>query len=252
MNRLMAAALAVCAAGCSSSSGGSSAPTDGGGGDGAVSNVFTCGKGSLSGTARATDPNGLGPVAGATVSAPGCTTAVTDGRGYVTVNTDPGLLIKLDVSASGYMNEHAEFYVPSGAPAGFNLTGWAYATTTKTTVFKGWTDSDGYVGALVTAMGDGGACASPAGITLSVKSHPELKAVYLKDPMTPDTTLAATVSVAGNVGGAVFGPVPPGTYEIDGAKTGCTIGPLAASQWHFDTTFDVKAGALSFQLLQSQ
>lgn len=247
MNRLMMPVFVVLAAACSSSSGGSSASSDG---DAGSSNVLACGKGSIVGSARGTDPEGLGPIAGATITAPGCTTAVSDDRGYAEVRTDPGFLMKLDVSASGYIKEHAEFALPAGAKNGFSLTGWAFKDATKTTIFTGWDDSQGYVLVLVAAQAEGGACGSPQGITLSLKGHPEIKPVYMKDVTSADPTLTSTVGITNTQGGAVFGPLPPGTYEVDGAKIGCTIGPTASAEWQFDPSFTVEAGTITAQLLQ--
>src|SRR5271166_4931158 len=107
MRSVLLLGLAACLA-CSSSSSHGAAPSGGDGGtgdDSSTANSFTCGKGTVTGTLRATDPNGLGPVAGVKLSAPGCTTAVSDERGYVNVATDPSFVINLDITASGSMHE---------------------------------------------------------------------------------------------------------------------------------------------------
>jgi len=223
----------------------SSSNKNGGGGSGdggTANNDFSCGGGSISGTGRATDPTtGLGPVVGATVSAPGCTTAVTDDRGYVTASTDPGFMIKLDLSNTGYMNEHAEF---AALTNGFAATGYMYPDTIKTTILAGWTESEGYLAVAVSGDGsDGGPCSTADGVTLSVNGHPEIKAIYLKDQETVDPTLTATGSIG--IGG--LGPVPPGNYEVDGTKTGCTSGPLNNGTFQFNSTVDVSAGVLTLQ-----
>lgn len=247
MNRVMIPVLVACAAACGSSSGGSAeVPGDGGG----TSNVLKCGHGSLVGSARGTDANDLGPIAGATVSAPGCTTAVTDGRGYVVVQTDPGFLMKLDVTASGYVHEHAEVSLPTGATNGFALTGSAYPESAKTTLFQGWDDSKGYLLVFAEALADGGTCGSPEGISLSVKGHPELTPIYMKDLNTPDPALTSTAAATTTVGGAVFGPMAPGDYEIEGTKAGCQVSPLSSAEWVFNASVGVEAGAVTLHLLQ--
>jgi hypothetical protein len=236
LSLLAVAASVVSLLGCSSSSGG--------GGNAGASNNFVCGNGSISGTGRATDPNGLAPVPNATASAPGCTTAVTDDRGYIQIATDPGLVIKLDVSASGHVNEHAEFAVLKD---GFALTGYLFEGSVKSGLLPGWSDSQGYIAVLISSSsgGDGGSCTND-GVTVSVKGHPEIPASYLKDLSTLDPTLTAT----GSLGAAVLGPVPPGTYEVDGAKTGCTVSPSTGAYFQFQTTFAVAAGTLSLQSMQ--
>jgi hypothetical protein len=226
-------------AACSSRSSGSSS-------DAGTSNTFTCGGGSITGTGRATDPTmGLGPVPGATATAPGCTTAVTDDRGYITVATDPGLMIKLDVTNSGYLHEHAEFALKE---AGFQVNGYLYPTSIETTILGGWTDSQGYIAVGITADGsDAGPCSTTDGVTISVKGHPEIKATYLKDQQTADPTLTATST---GFAGGVLGPVPPGTYEADGAKTGCTSVPLDGQYFQYNSSFAVSAGVLTLQSIQ--
>jgi hypothetical protein len=236
LHRMMLVVPVVGLLGCSSSSGG---------GNTGASNVFTCGGGSISGTGRATDPNGLAPVPNATASAPGCTTAVSDDRGYIQVATDPNLVIKLDVSANGFVNEHAEFAVLQN---GFALTGYLFESSVKSSILSGWSDSQGYVAVLIssTGGGDAGSTCTNDGVTVSVKGHPEIAASYLKDLSTVDPSLTAT----GSLGAAVLGPVPPGTYEVDGTKTGCTVAPTTDAYFQFQTTFAVAAGTLSLQSMQ--
>lgn len=223
---------------CSSTSSGNGSAAD----SGTAGNAFNCGGGSINGTGRATDPTmGLGPVVGATVSAPGCTTAVTDDRGYVTASTDPGLMMKLDLSGPGYLNEHAEF---AALQNGFAAAGYMYPETIKTTILTGWDDTQGYIAAIASDDGnDAGPCSTADGVTLSINGHPEIKAVYLKDQQTADPSLTATSTF----GGAVLGPIPPGNYEVDGAKTGCTSSPTHSQYFQFNTTVDVKAGVLTLQ-----
>jgi hypothetical protein len=78
-------------------------------------------------------------------------------------------------------------------------------------------DSNGYV---FVAVGgddsDGGPCADGKGTTVSVNGHPEIKPGYLSALTTIDPAGTATEGF-----GAVLGPMPPGTYEIIGTKTGC-------------------------------
>jgi hypothetical protein len=184
---------------------------------------------------------GLGAVVGATVSAPGCTTAVTDDRGYVTAATDPGLMMKLDLSNTGYMNEHAEF---AALQSGFAAAGYMYPETVKTTILTGWTDSQGYIAVVVSDDGsDAGPCSTASGVTVSIKGHPEIAPLYLMDQQTADATLTATSTF----GGAVLGPIPPGSYEVDGAKTGCGTSPTHNQYFQFNTTIGVSAGVLTLQ-----
>ena len=202
---------------CSSKSTGSSADAGT-----TTNNAFTCGGGSISGTGRATDPTmGLAAVPGATISSPGCTTAVTDDRGYV--------------------NEHAEF---AALQNGFAAAGYMYPESVKTTILTSWDDAQGYIAVVASDDGsDAGACATADGVTLSVKGHPEIHATYLKDQQTADPSLTVTSSF----GGAVLGPIPPGTYEVDGAKTGCTSSATKNLYFQFNTTIDVSAGVLTLQ-----
>jgi hypothetical protein len=236
--------LTACIA-CSSSSNGSSGSSGGdAGADGAGSNTMTCGKGSVTGTLRATDPNGLGPIQGATVSAPGCTTAVTDDRGYVNVATDPTFVVNLAVTAPNYMHEFVAF---QALATGFAGQGYLYESNI-TSKLSGWSSSQGYVFVLVGGNGTMGTCGTGDGVTFSIKSHPEIKATYWSDPLTPDSMLPST----GTLGIGTLGPVPAGTYEIDGTKTGCTIGPAKSADFTFQPTVDVAAGILTVQELTLQ
>jgi hypothetical protein len=94
----------------------------------------------------------------------------------------------------------------------------------------------------------GGACGTGDGVTLSIKGHPEIKATYWSDPLTPDAMLPST----GTLGIGTLGPVPAGTYEIDGTKMGCTIAPATNKYFAFQPTVDVATGILTVQELGIQ
>ena len=78
--------------------------------------------------------------------------------------------------------------------------------------------------------------------------EPGIKATYFKDNVNLDPTLMTTATV----GIGALGPVPPGTYEIDGTKTGCTVVPLSNASFKFPATTTVNAGVITGQLLQLQ
>jgi hypothetical protein len=151
------------------------------------------------------------------VTAPGCTTATTDDRGYISVAVDPGFL-KVSFSASGYVKAYTEETVSKG---GFAETGADYPDSAKAALVPMLSDSNGYVFVIFGGDGsDGGPCADAKGTAVSVNGHPEIKAGYLSGLTTIDP---AGTGVEGF--GAVLGPLPPGTYQIDGTKTGCkTVG----------------------------
>jgi hypothetical protein len=143
------------------------------------------------------------------------------------------------------MNEHAEF---AALTTGFQASGYMYPTSIETTILTGWTESEGYIAVAISGDdSDGGPCSTTDGVTISVNGHPEIKATYLKDDETADPTLTATSS---GFGGGVLGPVPAGTYEVDGAKTGCTSASLKTEYFQFNSTIDVSAGVLSLQSIQ--
>jgi len=236
--------LVTCLA-CSSSRGGDSPgrEADGSTDEGGANNTLACGQGSVSGTGHAVDPHTLGPVAGATFSAPGCTTAVTDDRGYINITTDPGFVIKLDGMASGYLSDHFEFQALTD-----NFAGEAYLWESSfASSLPGWSTSQGYVVVEVAAaVPDAGPCSTIEGVTLSVQGHPEIAAHYLSDPDTVDDTLQATTTL----GAGVLGPIPPGSYVIAGAKSGCTVTTDVSSTFQFETTNTFSAGVLNLQVLE--
>ena len=220
---------------CSSSSSG--------GGGGASSNSLTCGNGSLSGQARATDVVSLGPIAGATVSAPGCTTATTDDRGYITAASDPGLLIKLSLTASGYVNAYTEVTV---LQAGFAETGADYKATDAANLISQLSSSSGYLYVGVGGDGsDGGPCSSGTGATVSLDGHPELAPSYLTNQTTIDTSGTATEGF-----GTIFGPMPPGSYSMTATKTGCKSVGRNDGYFAWGTTMTVSANTASIAELQ--
>jgi hypothetical protein len=218
---------------CSSSSS-SSSPGDAA----ASSNAITCGSGALKGQAHLTDPTSLGPVVGATVTAPGCTSGTTDDRGFIAFASDPGVLVKISLKASGYLDEYGEVTILKD---GFLANTFQFLATTKSTIFTGWTDANGYIAVVTGGDGsDGGACSDGKGTTLSIKGHPEVQVGYLSDPKTRSSTLTASAGF-----GAVLGPLPPGMYEIVGTKAGCkTVGQNDGSV-SFGTTTTVFAGTLT-------
>jgi hypothetical protein len=221
----------------SSSSSGSSGSGSGGEG-GASSNLFSCGSGSLTGQVRLTDVTSLGPIAGATVSGPGCTTATTDERGYFQAASDPGFVVKGTFSASGYVNGYVELTVHK---AGFSESGADFSSAAAAAIFPQISGPNGYVYALIGGDGsDGGPCAASTGSTLSIKGHPELAPSYLKTQTTIDATLTATAGF-----GAVFGPVPPGDYEVDATKTGCVSVGRDDGYFAFNNSAVVSANTVS-------
>lgn len=219
---------------CSSSSS-SNSPGDAGTGSNAG---VVCGSGAFKGQAHITDPASLGPVVGATVTAAGCTSGTTDDRGFITVASDPGLLVKISLKASGYLDEYGEVTILKD---GFQASTFQFLATTKSTIFTGWTDANGFIAVVTSGDGsDGGACSDGRGTTLSVKGHPEVQVGYLSDSTTRSSTLTATAGF-----GTVLGPMPPGTYEIVGTKPGCkTVGQSDGSV-AFGTTTTVLAGTLT-------
>ena len=244
MRALLVLGLAMCTS-CSSSSNGSTGSGSGSdaGDGGGASSMIVCGKGSVTATGRLVDPQTAMGVANAAISVSGCTSGATDYRGDFTLKTDVGLVLKLDVSANGYISEHAEWALASG---NFQATAPIYEASFESNL-PGWSSSQGYFFVAVGhTTADAGACSTNDGVTVSVKGHPEIKAVYADTTTSISTTLTST----GTVGIAALGPIPPGTYEVDGTKTGCTVAPLSNTEFQFQTTNDVKANTATVQYLQ--
>jgi hypothetical protein len=237
----LAAVALVALIACSSSSSGNN-----GGSDSGTWNTFTCGGGSVTGTLRLTDASSLGPIAGATLAAQGCSTAQTDDRGYVNFASDPTLLVKLTVTdpTGNHLTEYAEVTVTQNAP---NISTYMFPTADKNTLFTGWNDaSQGYVGIIVQSDGsDAGPCATNDGVTVTVKNHPEISIGYAVDQNTRSPTATATTTF----GAAVAGPIPPGTYEIDLAKTGCKNATTSRGVLAYSNTITVTAGTLTAVLV---
>ena len=206
---------------------------------------MTCGKGTVTGALRATDPNGLGPVPGVTLSAPGCTTAVSDARGYFNLTSDPSFVVRLDVSAPGYLHEHTEFQAKT---TGFMGNGYLFESSI-TSKLPGWSSSQGYFFVIVGGTGTGtGPCSTGDGVVLSIKGHPEITALYWSDPLTPDSKLPST----GSLGLGSLGPVAPGTYDVVGTKTGCTSSGATNPHFAFENPSSTSVGALTLQEIQIQ
>lgn len=243
MRALLVLGLVTCTSCSSSSSSSSGSGTGGDAGDGGgASSVITCGKGSISATGRILDPQTVMGVPNAAIVAAGCTSGATDYRGDFTLKTDPGLVIKADLSANGYMSEHAEFALAMG---NFQATSVLYEASFESNL-PGWSSSQGYFFvAIAHAAADAGPCGTSDGVTVSIKGHPEIKAYYADTA----TSISSALTSTGTVGLAALGPVPPGTYEVDGVKMGCTVAPLSNTQLEFQTNNDVKAGAATVQYL---
>jgi hypothetical protein len=191
-----------------------SSAVDAGDAGGTPNNILKCGNGTLTGVARATDVITIGPIANATLSAPGCTTAISDDRGYVQVAIDPGVVLKLSATADNYVNAYAEITVLKG---GFNETGADYKKSDSANLIPQLSTSNGYLFVGVGGDGsDGGPCSSGTGAAVSVDGHAELKPSYLSDQKTIDPNGTATEGF-----GTLFGPMPPGTYSVTATKTGC-------------------------------
>ncbi len=234
--------LRIAAAGlvaCSSSSAGDDA-----GADVAVVNTFKCGTGGITGAWRLVDVTSLAPIAGATLTGVGCGTTTTDDQGNVQADLQQGLLVNVDLSASGYVTAHAE---ATPQASGFFRTVFMEPATAKTTVFTGWTSGSGYAIALISPNGtDAGACSTSDGLVASVNGHPEIPVGYLTDAITRSSTATSTTPFAV----AVFGPMPPGTYEFDAVKTGCAAGPDHGIYFLWPQTMDVEADTLSMVQLK--
>jgi hypothetical protein len=245
MRALLVVGLVMCTSCSSSSNGSSSSGTGSDAGDaGGGSSTIVCGKGTITATGRIVDPQTAMGVPNAAVSSVGCTPGVADYRGDFTLKTDVGLVLKPYVSANGYINEHAEWALASG---NFQATAALYESSFESNL-PGWSSSQGYFLIAVThaATVDAGPCSTNDGVTVSVKGHPEIQAVYANTATSVDPTLTST----GTVGLAALGPVPPGNYEVDGAKMGCTVAPLSNNEFVFQTTEDVKADTATVQYLQ--
>jgi hypothetical protein len=230
---------------CSSSSNGSTGSgtgSDAGDGGGA-SSVITCGKGSVTVTGRIVDPQTAMGVPNAAISSVGCTSGATDYRGDFTVKSDLGLVLEPYISANGYISEHAEWALAS---ANFQATAPLYEASFESDL-PGWSSSQGYFFVAVAHdTSDAGPCSTSDGVTVSIKGHPEIKASYADT----STSISPTLTSTGTVGLAALGPIPPGTYEVDGTKTGCTVAPLSNTEFQFQTTNAVKANTATVQYLQ--
>jgi hypothetical protein len=149
-------------------------------------------------------------------------------------------MIKVNVTKTGNINEYGEVTILKD---NFEASTYAFPESTRATVFPGLDATHGYVAFPVIGDGsDGGPCASGAGVVVSIKDHPEVKAGYLKDPGTRDATMTATGGV-GNL--AALGPLDPGTYEIVATKTGCTGLPTKNDMFQFSAPITIKANTLT-------
>ena len=230
---LVALSVAAC------NSGNSTSPAS----DAGPSNDFVCGAGGASGELRVTDATSVGAVAGAIISAPGCTTATADDRGDIAANFVPGQLLAIDIAASGYIDTHLDVTVLAG---GFQFHPGMYPESSRSSVFTGFSDTNGYLFVAVDADGsDGGPCATKDGVTVSVQDNPQIPAGYLTDPLTRSASLTATDTL----GLAVLGPLAPGVYEVIGTKTGCTASPTVTKYDAHPSAVDVLANTVTGQVL---
>jgi len=231
--------LVASLASCSSSSNPPVAPPETG-----AANAFKCGTGGITGYVRVTDASSVRAVAGAIATGEGCNTATSDDRGFIEFDLPEGKLVKVDVTATGYLAGHVEVTpVASGAYNSFDI----FPIKDKTSIFTGWTADKGYLFVGISNYGaDAGSCTSSDGLVVSVKGHPEIAAGYLTDPNTRSATLTTTTAF----GSAVLGPIAPGTYEIEATKTGCVAGPDHGRYFTYPQTMDVKADAVSNVLLK--
>ncbi len=207
-------------------------------GNDAAASTFACGAGGVIGSVRIVDATTLAPIAGATATSTGCSTATTDDSGTIQANLAEGSLLKADFAAPGYIPQHIEV---TPQASGFFKTVYMNAPSAKTSLFAGWTSGSGYALVNVSSnAADGGSC-TPDGLVASVNGHPEIIVGYLSDGATRDGSLTAT-----NASGfAVLGPMPPGTYEFDATKTACTAGPDYGTYFLWPQTMDVEADTLS-------
>ena len=232
-------ALALVA--CSSGSSGPVAPTS----------TVKCGGGSIQVPEHLYDVVSLAPIDGATISAPGCATGVSDSSGNFTWLADPGVTYKFDLAANGYASEHIEFaFLASGTPS----TGLPMDESSAMSLVPGWTSENGIIDVGIFPSGaDGGPCSTPDGVTMSVVGHPEFTPVYYTSLRTKGGTSTSTLQVGSLVLGlGEFGPVPPGTYSVQATKTGCTVQPSQTPIMQYTLSTDVKAGAGSTMSLQLQ
>ena len=211
--------------------------------EGGPSNDFVCGAGGASGELRVTDLTTVGPVAGAVMSAPGCTTATADDRGNISCDFVAGQLLAVDFTASGYIDTHLDVTVLAG---GFLFHPAMYPETLKASVLAGFSGAAGYLFVGINTDGsDGGPCSTADGVTVAVKDSPQVPAGYLTDPLTRSATLTAT----NTLGLAVLGPIAPGTYEVIGTKSGCTAQPTATKYDVHPAAINVLANSVTAQLL---
>lgn len=221
---LLAAGLIACSSTGSGSDGGADGASDGSS-DAGASNTLKCGAGGLTGAFRVSDIASLQPLVNAKVEGVGCTTAFTDERGFVQADLTKDQLIKLRVTAAGYLTLHSERVPQTG---NFNRPIWMYREGWKATTFTGWTNATGHVVVAIadSDMADAG-CSSAGGLVVSVKAHPEIAVGYLMlDDGGAPVRSAATATDPGYAG-AALGPMPPGTYEVSAIAPdgGCVAGP---------------------------
>jgi hypothetical protein len=225
---------------CTSSGAGDDAGVDGG------TNTLKCGTGGITGMVRLVDATTLGPIAGATVTGLGCGATTTDDTGSIQADLQQGLLVKVELSATGYISAHSE---ATPQASGFLRTVFMEPVAAKTSLFTGWTSGSGYAIALISPDGtDAGACHTSDLLVASINGHPEIPVGYLADQLTRDSSATST----SNFGIAVFGPMPPGTYEFDAVKAGCAAGPDHGVYFLWPQTMDVEADTLSMVQLKLQ
>jgi hypothetical protein len=200
--------------------------------------TLTCGGGGLRGTFRVVDATTLHAVAGATVSAPGCTSVTQDTQPIV-ADLAQGAPIALTVTAPAYVPSHVEL---TPVAAGFGPSLYLVPTSAEASLLVGGTSTDAFVAVSIAGNGGTGTCASAAGLTVSVHGHPEIAVGYLSGLTTRDATLTVTNAL----GLAIAGPMPAGNYQIDASSPGCTAGPDDGRYFTRLTTTDAVAGSVSF------
>jgi hypothetical protein len=161
-------------------------------------------------------------------------TAYPGDFGELPVSLAPHQLLKLDVTAEGYLAGHFEFTPQRG---GFDTPFYLYPVELRDTLFVGFREDQGY---LHVHLVDTRECAT-SGAVVSVVGHPELVAAYSSDfqrfaSSDPWTSVA------------LIGPVPPGTYQLTASEHGAPCQPLP---WNpgvlsFSPTVDVEPNEVSF------
>jgi hypothetical protein len=217
--------------------------------------TFTCGPGPYAdGQLRLKDPDNLRNLDAVTLTSPQCpgASAKTDEDGLYYLKLTKGMNVTGRLVKPGYITTiTSEFKF---ADSGLDLQSYLLPDAKKS-LLPEFSAANGYIVIAVfydPPVGDAGAtlCQKTDGVSFAVKGKTGVKATYLTalTPLAVDPMLTATTSV----GVGILGPLPPGTYEVEATKMGCTFTPEKSATVEFTGKMIVEGGAATYHGVHSK